>query len=162
MLAKRFMGRWRMPWVAAATKDVGCLRKAAGRWLPTCDPQMSEWGNPTRLNTVLPCSFRTWGEPAEVKHLSKRRKRKKSHCLTMAHSLSSGERRGKSLNLPCPSDKEIPNHKHQIPNKFQILIFKIQNPFWSLKFRSLELICDLEFAIWDFLVRRARLGVVRR
>jgi hypothetical protein len=48
-----FMGRWRMPWEIEAMKDVGCLRKAAGRWLPTCDPQISEWGNPSRAQHGL-------------------------------------------------------------------------------------------------------------
>ena len=37
-------------------------------------------------------------EPGEVKHLSTRRKRKQCQCFTLAHSLSSGERKGKSPN----------------------------------------------------------------
>ena len=41
-----------MPWEVEARKDVGCLRKAAGRWLPTFDPQISEWGNPALLNSA--------------------------------------------------------------------------------------------------------------
>ena len=39
------------------------------------------------------------GEPAEVKHLSKRRKRNKVLRFAQNHSLSSGERKGKSPNL---------------------------------------------------------------
>ena len=37
-------------------------------------------------------------EPGEVKHLSTRRKRKQCQCFTLVHSLSSGERKGKSPN----------------------------------------------------------------
>ena len=52
------------------------------------DPQISEWGNPSG---VIQTS-RKGREPGEVKHLSNRRKRNRRD------SLSSGERKGKSLN----------------------------------------------------------------
>jgi hypothetical protein len=52
------------------------------------------------------------------------------------NSLSSGERKGKSLNLPCASHKEIPITKHQIPKNW-----------------------NLEIGIWDFLVRSTRWGL---
>ena len=68
------MGRWRMPWEAEAMKDVGCLRKALGRWLPTFDPEISEWGNLSASTALV--RRRGGREPAEVKHFSKRRKRK--------------------------------------------------------------------------------------
>ena len=42
-----------MPWDIEAMKDVVWLRKASGRRLTTFDPEISEWGNLTRLNTVL-------------------------------------------------------------------------------------------------------------
>ena len=43
-----------------------------------------------------------WREPGEVKHLSTRRKRKQFR-LWRIHSLSSGERKGRSLNVPLPT-----------------------------------------------------------
>jgi hypothetical protein len=71
-----------------ATKVVGEAPKA-------CDPAVSEWGNPPSESEGDP-DVRRGGEPSELKHLSKRRKR---------YSLSSGERKGRSLNLPCASHK---------------------------------------------------------
>jgi hypothetical protein len=52
------------------------------------------------------------------------------------YSLSSGERKGRSPNLPCASHKEIPITKHQIPKNW-----------------------DLKIGIWDFLVRSTRWGL---
>ena len=64
-----------MPWDIKAMKDVGCLRKASVRWLPTFDPAMSEWENPALLKQRYALLVNA-SKPAEVKHLSKRRKRK--------------------------------------------------------------------------------------
>lgn len=49
---------------------------------------------------------------------------------------------------------EIPNHKIQIPNKFQIPILKIPNMFWSFEFRSLVIVCNLVLVIWCFRAER--------
>jgi hypothetical protein len=65
-----------------------------GEVLATCDPEISEWGNPVQQTCTIQRLERGC-TPAEVKHLSKRRKRKQSD------SLSSGERNGTSLNQPA-------------------------------------------------------------
>lgn len=61
-----------MPRLPEAKKDVPSCEKPRGpaRGL---DPRMSEWGNPPDLSGIPP---EAEGEPAELKHLSKRRKRK--------------------------------------------------------------------------------------
>ncbi len=40
-----------MPWPRTAKKDATNLRKAPGRRFVAIDPEMSEWGNPTVLNS---------------------------------------------------------------------------------------------------------------
>ena len=58
-----------------------------------CVPCVSEWGNPAGRSPVTPDKV---GERGELKHLSTRRKRKKTiDCR------SSGERTGKSPNRGC-------------------------------------------------------------
>ena len=58
-------------------------------------------GKPTSVKRLYLIIFLIRSEPAEVKHLSKRRKRKKALWLLShkEYSLSSGERNGKSPNL---------------------------------------------------------------
>ena len=51
------------------------LRKAPGNCQNSFDPGVSEWENLYRLIPVYP-GFMPGGQPAELKHLSKRRKRK--------------------------------------------------------------------------------------
>ena len=46
------------------------LRKAAGSWQMSIDPQVSEWGNPIRKDYPV-----KGGERGELKHLSSYRKR---------------------------------------------------------------------------------------
>ena len=60
----------------AITGDEGrsSLRKAAGRWQATFDPQISEWGNPL-LGGFISEYIGNGGEPGELKHLSSWRKR---------------------------------------------------------------------------------------
>jgi hypothetical protein len=53
------------------------------------DPAVSEWSNPLKSN-LEDFVFCTRGQPPELKHLSRGRKK---------NSLSSGERKGRSLNL---------------------------------------------------------------
>jgi len=56
----------------------GQAAKSCGEVLATCDPQISEWGNPTRIKFVLShCQKQCEAIPGEVKHLSTRRKREK-------------------------------------------------------------------------------------
>ena len=60
----------------AITGDEGrcSLRKAAGSWQTSFDPQMSEWGNPpARVSMAEYIGHR--GERGELKHLSSHRKR---------------------------------------------------------------------------------------
>jgi hypothetical protein len=74
-----------MPWHQEPTKDAAScekLRVVASKR----HPQISEWGNPSR---VIPGYPLCGGAPGELKHLSNLRKR---------DSPSSGERTGKSLN----------------------------------------------------------------
>ncbi len=42
-----------MPWDIEAMKDVAALRKATGRCVATCDPWISEWGNPIPITSEL-------------------------------------------------------------------------------------------------------------
>ncbi len=69
------------------------LRKASVRWQPTFDPGMSEWGNPlhTRKRYAELCSeyIGAWSQPAEVKHLSKRRKRNEQSVFSIQFSVFS-------------------------------------------------------------------------
>ena len=62
----------------AAGGDEGrwSLRKVSGRWQPTFDPGMSEWGNPPGVSQV-PCTeyIGVRGERGELKHLSTLRNR---------------------------------------------------------------------------------------
>ena len=60
----------------AITGDEGrdSLRKAAGSWQMSFDPQMSEWGNPP-LGVLHDEYIVMQGEPGELKHLSSWRKR---------------------------------------------------------------------------------------
>ena len=52
------------------------LRKASGRRQQSCDPVMSEWGNPPNLSWVSQHEYIVLrGERGEVKHLSTLRKR---------------------------------------------------------------------------------------
>ncbi len=48
----------------------GKAAKSFGKLLTSCDPEISEWGNPALLG-----SFRKEGKPGELKHLSTLRKR---------------------------------------------------------------------------------------
>ena len=64
--------------------------KSCGEVQATVDPQMSEWGNPAGCRAQSPRKRRS---PGEVKHLSSRRRRNRRDAL------SSGERKGWSLNL---------------------------------------------------------------
>ncbi len=79
-------------WVPNAEEGRGTLRKAPARGVRPQEPEMSEWGNPrggqARASSGEHILWR--GEPGELKHLSTRRKRN--------DSLSSGERKGRSLN----------------------------------------------------------------
>jgi len=57
--------------------------------------------------------------------------------------------------LPWSFVSKITNYKHQISNKSQITIFNDQNfsgrdIVWIFEFRSLEIVCNLQFDIWDF------------
>ena len=61
------------------------------------DPGVSEWGNPAG---GIP-SHLEGGEPGEVKHLSSRRKRNRRDTL------SSGERKGQSLNLARAKSADV-------------------------------------------------------
>ena len=60
---KKFKGVWWMPWLEIAMKDVAWRRYASGRCLATFDPEMSEWGNPSRLREILMLVIKelTWG-----------------------------------------------------------------------------------------------------
>ncbi len=82
-----------MPWHQEPTKDVTSCDKLWGVQI-RFDPQISEWGNPAGVETSQPMvnQIVIGGEPAELKHLSRRRKRKKFDFL------SSGERTGKRPN----------------------------------------------------------------
>ena len=52
----------------------GSLRKAAGSWQTSIDPQISEWGNPpARVSASESIGSRS--EPGELKHLNTRRNR---------------------------------------------------------------------------------------
>ena len=52
------------------------LRKAPGRRQISCDPEISEWGNPPAKRRVLHDEYIVMqGERGEVKHLSTLRKR---------------------------------------------------------------------------------------
>ena len=42
-----------MPWLQKATKDVVKRRYASGRCLATFDPEISEWGNPVKLDLIV-------------------------------------------------------------------------------------------------------------
>jgi hypothetical protein len=79
-----------MPWDMKATKDVACLRKVSVRWLATYDPGMSEWGNLICRNADCPAPYGAGSEPAEVKHLSKRRKRERMFIPLVAASEKGG------------------------------------------------------------------------
>ena len=52
----------------------GSLRKAAGSWQTSFDPQISEWGNPP-ARVSAPESIGCGSEPGELKHLSTQRNR---------------------------------------------------------------------------------------
>src|SRR5436309_11510683 len=63
---------------SGADEGRGRLRYASGSCQPSCDPRVSEWGNPA---PVMGCyrmlnEIGVRGERGEVKHLSTRRKRK--------------------------------------------------------------------------------------
>jgi hypothetical protein len=60
-----------MPRLPEAKKDVISCEKPRGP-ASGADPRMSEWGNPPCRSRV----FRKEGKPAELKHLSRRRRRK--------------------------------------------------------------------------------------
>ena len=52
------------------------LRKVPGRWQPTFDPGMSEWGNPPGVSQVPVTEYIGYrGERGELKHLSTPRNR---------------------------------------------------------------------------------------
>jgi len=77
---------------------------------------MSEWGNPIQLKTGLPGPQGQGSKPAEVKHFSKRRKKKIN-----IYSPSSGERKGKS-----PNHSFVPHCvRHELKFKDQKSKFKI-------------------------------------
>ena len=44
---------------------------------------------------------------------------------------------------------QIPNFKHQIPNKYQVPISNDQNKVWNFEFWSLLFVCYLRFVIWN-------------
>ena len=70
------------------------LRKATGRSkYPSIRGCLNGETRPEELRSPYSESIAVWREPGELKHLSSRRKRKKK-----IDSLSSGERKGKSLN----------------------------------------------------------------
>jgi hypothetical protein len=60
-----------MPRLPEAKKDVPSCENPRGP-ARRVDPWVSEWGNPPRVIGV----FRKEGEPAELKHLSRQRRRK--------------------------------------------------------------------------------------
>ena len=62
-----------MPRLLEAKKDVTSCEKPRRGANTRYQPWISEWGNPARA-TVSP--HRVRGKPAELKHLSRRRKRK--------------------------------------------------------------------------------------
>ena len=81
------------------------VRKAPGSSQASFDPGMSEWGNPSRAIGIRYAEFiGIPRRPGEVKHLSSQRKINRSPplnggCADEAQdSLSSGERKGISLN----------------------------------------------------------------
>jgi hypothetical protein len=65
-----------MPWHQQATKDA-ILAKSLGELEKSIDPGVSEWGNPVGLNTHHPYAeyIGKGSKPAELKHLSRWRKR---------------------------------------------------------------------------------------
>jgi hypothetical protein len=85
---------WWMPWHQEAMKEAeGChkLRGAANRAIIRRFPNGETY--PSRPRIFIPEFIGYKGERPELKHLSRARKRKQSD------SLSSGERKGNSLNL---------------------------------------------------------------
>ena len=57
----------------------GSLRKASGSRQTDCDPEMSEWGNPAVIRQLPYTEYiGVCGQRGELKHLSNRRKRKKT------------------------------------------------------------------------------------
>jgi hypothetical protein len=60
-----------MPRLLEAKKDVPSCEKLRGP-ARGFDPQMSEWGNPSQVIGI----YRKISEPAELKHLSRQRRRK--------------------------------------------------------------------------------------
>ena len=42
-----------MPWLQKAMKDAAKQRYASGRCLATFDPEISEWGNPVKLDLIV-------------------------------------------------------------------------------------------------------------
>ena len=72
--------------------------------MQTLYPRMSEWGNPPGVNALVLLleHIEQQRERGELKHLSNLRKRN--------HSLSSGERKGKSPNR-CPCDSGVVGHR---------------------------------------------------
>ncbi len=86
---KMTYGKWWMPWEIEAMKDVGWLRKASGRCLPTFDPGISEWGNPMRLKIVLPvhiCEAVAGANPLKW-NISVSGGKEKKNCFTVRISL---------------------------------------------------------------------------
>ena len=78
--------RRRRTWTAA---------KSSGEPLTGCDPEISEWGNPSRDYLPARGEFITVWQPSQGTETSKYLDERKAK----SDSLSSGERRGKSLNL---------------------------------------------------------------
>ena len=65
----------RIPRLVFPMKDVESLRKASGSEQSRYDPEISEWGNPSRLrDTLCPKPLSTGREVGELKYLSSRRK----------------------------------------------------------------------------------------
>ena len=46
------------------------LRKASGRWQATCNPEISEWGNPALIASSRTESIGAGSKPRELKHQS--------------------------------------------------------------------------------------------
>ncbi len=45
---RKYKSIWRMPRLKKAMKDVAWRRYVSGRCLATFDPEISEWGNPSK------------------------------------------------------------------------------------------------------------------
>ena len=66
------------------------LRKAPGRWQPTCDPEMSEWGNPPNISWVSVPEYIGYWRRTQGTETSKYLEEKKSNEIPLVAASERG------------------------------------------------------------------------